>query len=31
LESALPSLGEDVTAQPIAPLTSVEESPATHQ
>ena len=31
LESPLPSLGEDVTAQTIAPLTSVEESPATHQ
>jgi len=32
LESPLPALAEDVTAQPIAPLTSgPEESPATHQ
>src|SRR5258707_1235228 len=32
LESPLPTLSEDVTAQPIAPLTSgTEESPATHQ
>jgi ATP-dependent Lon protease len=31
LESPLPSLSEDVTAQTITPLTSVEESPATHQ
>src|SRR6202051_2627186 len=32
LESPLPSLSEDVTTQPIAPLTSgTEESPATHQ
>jgi hypothetical protein len=32
LETPLPTLSEDVTAQPIAPLTSgTEESPATHQ
>ena len=31
LESPLPTLGEDVAAQAIAPLTAVEESPATHQ
>ena len=32
LESPLPSIGEDITAQPIAPLTSgAEDSPATHQ
>jgi len=31
LESPLPSLSEDVTEQPIAPLSSGTESPATHQ
>jgi ATP-dependent Lon protease len=32
LESPLPAISEDVTAQPIAPLTSgTEDSPATHQ
>ncbi len=32
LESALPTLGEDVTTQPIAPLTSsTGDSPAAHQ
>jgi ATP-dependent Lon protease len=31
LESPLPTLSEDVTEQPIAPLSSGTESPATHQ
>jgi hypothetical protein len=32
LESPLPLIGEDITAQPIAPLTSeTGDSPAAHQ